>query len=1514
MSLAMLLSCLGTIVAAEEVKYDDIDGHWASAYIMRWSNAGILLGYAGKYRPDDSITRGEMATILDRIMRYQTKASNTFTDLGQDFYTDPILKVNATGIMVGFNNKIRPLDTITREEAATVLVRVLGLNLSNNQTKFADNGKMDWSIPYVAALTELGYMDPHAGNNFDPQTPITRAEFVTSLSKAIDLLIQTSKTEKGGTYNNVVVSASGVTLDGVTIKGDLIIAEGVADGEVTLNNTKVAGKLIVRGGGKNSIIMKGTTSAGSVIVEKSSVAVKVQGSATVGTVTIAQNASNVAVTTSSGTTVNSVISQGPNSTISGTGSVSSISLGGSNGSVSVKGAQVNVGSGAFGASVDGSPASAGTSVTSAGTTSSAGTPWYAGTPTPTVTPTRTPTPTATPTATPYNFSYQDWYNFYYGSNYNGNYNWVWDFSTYTVKSVGVSPASSTVYMSGSIQYTAAVYGTGVPPQGVTWSATGGSISSSGLWTAPATAGTYTITATSTANSSYKGTATVTVTGTVQPTDSLWYGAVTGTAGNAVVAVTPSCTLAGTKTYTATNLPEGLSINSTTGVISGTVYKEGTYTATVTANNGSKSVSASVSIIISLPPFIGERVMEIIPVDAANNKIITVVLSGKGSALVGDFTVKVTSGETTKTLSKDTNASPVADKYYIVQDGDPSRYKITLGTALKTGEKLSVAGQYPLSTTPVVLTYTEAIVVKSVAVTSKTELTVTLDAVHGTKLTNADISKFVVLFTPKDRNDNKITRYTPTALTHDPNSAIVKLTISPLNGLEGNITVNAVGTTAPNSLTHNVDYTIPKASVKTTTFELAKVTASPFGTLEIEINKAIQNKAEVGNEWADGLKVNDTHSGTVTIPSNLKLPDGQSVTYTKFDGTKSIITVPFTTTATKAPVTATITIPAGKIYDTKGNALPATSFTITIVEKAAPTGMAAVAQPTVSGETKGQLKLTYSAYSSGDATKDAKDEEAYRKAITSIELRKADGSLFQTINASDIDKTKVTELVISRSKLKADYDSTVLPDTKLTATVKATGYTDAITAAFDLDTKAPALTAPDPVIFEGTSIGGMLQPASKVTIVFDENYSAGNIDGVAAEIKKQLGNEKVNAAAESDGKTITVTVNANQEVALGTTVNLAAGTVTDKFGNSNTSAISITLNPRLTTPSTPNLAQNVVVESGASAKFVFTNEIPTGVGVVAVKEETKRDVTSGEELKATDAAATKEATKTLSLPLSSAETEKYYLYSLIEVKYGSSAPLKTLTMYSLPSTTTITVRAAPASPTTAYVQAGTFANNHKNPMHYINNASKGNVQVVVELTKPETSMVYVQLTDGVNVVKGQVANTTATQVIIPVDASALNDGTIYIEAWVVVGTSGGELGSLHFDSKTASPSNTNAIKDTVLPTAKLEFWDYQGSAQLPSAVYNNQVGVMIIFDTTEVLSVDPKITISGVDNKQAEVTNKKDAYRYYYVWTIPANLTAANYSFNASNFTISDGCDLAGNPVVTTLTYPTGYTFKINPTP
>ncbi len=264
----VIISCSNFVFANES--YSDITGHWAESEIEKWSNTGIIKGYEGEFRPDDSITRGEMAVIIDRVLKFVDKSENEFTDLSEDFYTDAILKANYAGIILGDGENVRPIDNITRQEAVVMLARALSIENSKNENEFTDKAEMDeWSIEYINAMTEKNYISGY-GDTFKPLADITRAEVIKILDTTITKIYNEEGTYTEDIEGLVIINVPNVKLKAMTIKGNVIIAEGVGDEEVYLEDVKIEGNLYTRGGGENSVYIQGNSSILNIYVLKDS--------------------------------------------------------------------------------------------------------------------------------------------------------------------------------------------------------------------------------------------------------------------------------------------------------------------------------------------------------------------------------------------------------------------------------------------------------------------------------------------------------------------------------------------------------------------------------------------------------------------------------------------------------------------------------------------------------------------------------------------------------------------------------------------------------------------------------------------------------------------------------------------------------------------------------------------------------------------------------------------------------------------------------------------------------------------------------------------------------------------------------------------------------------------------------------------------------------------------------------------------------------------------------------------
>lgn len=270
-----LALCLGLALpasAAESEGFSDVQNHYAKAAVETWSGYGVLRGYPdGSFRPNDPVTRAEMAVVLDRVMGYQNTAENTFSDVPERaWYAQSILHLVAEGIFQGRKaGQMLPKSPITRQEAFAALARAMAVEASGEAPGFADDGAVSsWAAGYLAAMREAGYIRGDKNGAIRPDDPITRAELVTILDRMISGFVNEDGVYSRDCAGNLVVNAQDVHLEDMTIEGDLIVADGVADGDVYIERVTVKGDIVLRGCGANSFHILPGCEVKNIIVTK----------------------------------------------------------------------------------------------------------------------------------------------------------------------------------------------------------------------------------------------------------------------------------------------------------------------------------------------------------------------------------------------------------------------------------------------------------------------------------------------------------------------------------------------------------------------------------------------------------------------------------------------------------------------------------------------------------------------------------------------------------------------------------------------------------------------------------------------------------------------------------------------------------------------------------------------------------------------------------------------------------------------------------------------------------------------------------------------------------------------------------------------------------------------------------------------------------------------------------------------------------------------------------------------
>lgn len=283
-------------LTAQAAGFNDTAKHWAKGQIDRWAGYGVLNGVtSSQFRPDNNITRAEFFAIMGRLFApTQTADISKFQDVPRAawFYND-IAKAVKMDIANGLSDSsMGPKATITRQDASVLIGRALGLYSDNtaNLAKFSDSGQIsDYARPYVSALVNSGYINGMSNGGFSPQGRLTRAQAVKIIDNIITEMYNPSKDYTGQTINgSMFIRNKGVTLKNVTVKGNLIVADGVAESGITLDGCTVEGKLVLRGGGgSDNVRLIGTKVGDDVFVSNTTcqTGLSLSGNSNVGAVT-----------------------------------------------------------------------------------------------------------------------------------------------------------------------------------------------------------------------------------------------------------------------------------------------------------------------------------------------------------------------------------------------------------------------------------------------------------------------------------------------------------------------------------------------------------------------------------------------------------------------------------------------------------------------------------------------------------------------------------------------------------------------------------------------------------------------------------------------------------------------------------------------------------------------------------------------------------------------------------------------------------------------------------------------------------------------------------------------------------------------------------------------------------------------------------------------------------------------------------------------------------------------------
>lgn len=167
----------GTVKVGPQLNRDD-----HVAYIMGYPD--------GTVQPEGEITRAEACTIFFRLLtessrNYYFSKTNDYTDVNAgDWFNNAISTLSNAGIVTGYNDgTFRPNQPITRGEMAKIIANFANLNKG---TKSFTDLSGHWSKSYVELAAGNGWIAGYPDGSFRPDQKITRAETVTMINRVLE--------------------------------------------------------------------------------------------------------------------------------------------------------------------------------------------------------------------------------------------------------------------------------------------------------------------------------------------------------------------------------------------------------------------------------------------------------------------------------------------------------------------------------------------------------------------------------------------------------------------------------------------------------------------------------------------------------------------------------------------------------------------------------------------------------------------------------------------------------------------------------------------------------------------------------------------------------------------------------------------------------------------------------------------------------------------------------------------------------------------------------------------------------------------------------------------------------------------------------------------------------------------------------------------------------------------------------------------------------------------------------
>lgn len=144
----------------------------------------------GMFLPNDYITRAELASMIARLINGDDISNSykaSFADVDDTWYNKYIGYLEDKDVLSGYEDgTFRPNNSVTRGEMCAIIVRAQRYGLIPVDGMFTDVTDEDWAKTYITTLASMNIVSGYEDGTFGTYSPITRAETVAIINRVLE--------------------------------------------------------------------------------------------------------------------------------------------------------------------------------------------------------------------------------------------------------------------------------------------------------------------------------------------------------------------------------------------------------------------------------------------------------------------------------------------------------------------------------------------------------------------------------------------------------------------------------------------------------------------------------------------------------------------------------------------------------------------------------------------------------------------------------------------------------------------------------------------------------------------------------------------------------------------------------------------------------------------------------------------------------------------------------------------------------------------------------------------------------------------------------------------------------------------------------------------------------------------------------------------------------------------------------------------------------------------------------